>query len=281
MGEIYKARDTRLNRFVAIKVLPADRMTDEGRKQRFIREAQAASALNHPNIICIYDIAIDNGRDYIVMEYVAGKTLDTLVPHTGMRKRELLKIAIQLAEGLSAAHAAGIVHRDVKPSNVMVSETGLVKILDFGLAKLTERAEISGDEVTRTLEPKTDAGTIVGTFAYMSPEQLEGRKVDARSDIFSFGLLLYEMLSGKRAFRAETPMATVAAILNREPEPLTEIAPGLPKELERIVTRCLRKDVARRSQSMAEIKIALEEPKEETESVGMVPAAGKPARRWR
>jgi serine/threonine protein kinase len=193
MGEVYKARDTRLSRSVAIKVLPAERLADEGRKQRFIQEAQAASALNHPNIITIHDIAIDNGRDYLVMEYVPGKTLDALIPRAGMRLSELLRTAIQVAEGLSAAHSAGIIHRDLKPANIMVSgpessgHPGLVKILDFGLAKLTEPVEVTEEEATRTLKPQTDAGTVMGTAAYMSPEQVEAKPLDARSDIFSFG----------------------------------------------------------------------------------------------
>jgi len=169
MGEVYKARDSRLNRLVAIKALPAERVADEGRKRRFIQEAQAAPALNHPNIITIHDIASDNGRDYLVMEYVPGKTLDALIPRSGMRLGELLKIATQIAEGLSKAHGAGIIHRDLKPSNIMVSDDGLVKVLDFGLAKLTERSPVSEDDATRTISPKADDGTVMGTAAYMSP----------------------------------------------------------------------------------------------------------------
>ena len=171
MGEVYKARDPRLNRFVAIKVLPANRVSDPARKQRFIREAQAASALNHSNIITIYDIATDNGRDYIVMEYIAGKTLDALIHGTGMALAGLLKIAVQVADGLSKAHGEGIIHRDLKPSNIMVTEEGLVKVLDFGLAKLTERDGGTEDSATRTFHANTEDGTVMGTAAYMSPEQ--------------------------------------------------------------------------------------------------------------
>jgi len=181
MGEVYKARDSRLNRFVAVKVLPADRVSDPRRKQRFMQEAQAASALNHPNIITLHDIAVDGDRDYLVMEYVAGKTLDTLIPRTGMRLDELLHIALQVAAGLSAAHAAGIVHRDLKPSNIMVSEKGWVKILDFGLAKLTEPSDASADAVTQDRSSTTEEGTVLGTAAYMSPEQAEGRMSDSRT----------------------------------------------------------------------------------------------------
>jgi Tol biopolymer transport system component len=281
MGEVYKARDIRLNRFIAIKVLPADRMADEGRKQRFIQEAQAASLLNHPNITSIYDIAIDNGRDYIVMEYVPGKSLDALIPRTGMRPGELLKFAIQAAEGLSAAHAAGIVHRDLKPSNIMVSETGIVKILDFGLAKLNERREITEDEATRTLKPTTGEGTVMGTAAYMSPEQAEGKPVDARSDIFSFGAVLYEMATGRRAFPGDSRAAVMAAVLNKEPRPPREATVGAPPELERIILRCLRKDPGKRQQHMTDVKVLLEELKEESES-GKSAAAmvSKSPRRW-
>ena len=170
MGVVYKARDTRLNRFVAIKVLPADKLGDAERRRRFIQEAQAASALNHPNILTIHEISSENGTDFMVMEYVQGKTLDALIPRKGMRLNEMLKLAIQMTDALSKAHAAGIVHRDLKPGNVMVTEDGLVKVLDFGLAKLTEVSD-TADTETATLQTQTDEGTIVGTVSYMSPEQ--------------------------------------------------------------------------------------------------------------
>src|SRR5215471_9158756 len=175
MGEVYRARDMRLDRLVAIKVLRAERTSDEERRRRFIEEAKATSALNHRNIITVYDIANEGGQDYLVMEYVSGRTLDALIPRAGMRLGELLTVAIEVAEGLSAAHAAGILHRDLKPSNIIVSDNGLVKILDFGLAKLTERREVAGDDVTRTIRSETEAGTVIGTPAYMSPEQTEGK----------------------------------------------------------------------------------------------------------
>jgi len=284
MGEVYKARHTRLDRDVAVKVLPQSFATETA-QERFQREARAASALNHPNIVTIYDISAADGVDFIAMELVPGRTLEDLLARRRPKVTETMKYAVQIAGALAAAHAAGIVHRDLKPSNVMITESGLVKVLDFGLAKLTDASEISEDDATRTAHVLSEEGTVMGSAPYMSPEQAEGRKVDARSDIFSFGVVLYEMLSGRRAFRAETRMATLAAVLNQEPAPLGEIAPGLPKELERIVTRCLRKDLARRSQSMAEIKIALEELKEETESgasVAMASAARRPVsrRRW-
>ena len=283
MGVVYEAIDRHLDRHVALKILPPEKIDNPARKLRFIQEAKAASALNHPNIITIYDISAADGVDYIAMERVTGRTLEELLSGHPLKTPEALKYAVQIADALAAAHAAGIVHRDLKPANVMVTASGLVKVLDFGLAKLTEESEVSESDATLKYA-LTEEGTVVGSAAYMSPEQAEGKKVDARSDIFSFGLVLYEMLSGKRAFPATSRMAIMVALLNAEPAPLGEIAPGLPRELERIVNRCLRKDLARRSQSMVEIKIALEELKEETESgasMSMAPAARWLATHWR
>jgi Tol biopolymer transport system component/predicted Ser/Thr protein kinase len=268
MGVVWKARDTRLDRFVAIKFLPPDKTANPDRKMRFAQEARAASALNHPRIITIYDIDHADGSDFIAMEYVSGKTLDQLIPAKGMKVVDAVRYAMQIADALAAAHAAGIVHRDLKPANVMVSDTGQVKVLDFGLAKLQEES-VSGEyENTRTIvqQAKTEEGTIVGTACYMSPEQAEGQKVDARSDIFSFGSVLYEMLTGKRAFRGETKVATLAAILRSDPEPVDKQVEGVPRELARIVQRCLRKDPDERAQGMADLRIALKEIKEESES---------------
>jgi serine/threonine protein kinase len=183
MGIVYKARDTHLDRFVAIKVLPPELVADPDRKRRFVQEAKAASALKHPNIITIHDIASDNGTDFIVMEYVDGKTLGQTIARRGIKLNEVLKYAIQIADGLAKAHAVGIIHRDLKPGNVMVGEGGLVKVLDFGLAKLTERPQIREEESTRSIPPWTEEGTILGTASYMSPEQAAGKSVDARSDI--------------------------------------------------------------------------------------------------
>ena len=262
MGVVYEALDSHLGRRVALKILPPEKIANPARKQRFIQEAKAASSLNHPNIITIYDIGAADSVDYIAMELVQGQTIEDLLANRRLKVAETLKYAVQIADALAAAHAAGIVHRDLKPANVMVTESGLVKVLDFGLAKLSEKAEFSDEDATRTAGALTEEGSVVGSAAYMSPEQAEGRKVDTRSDIFSFGAVLYEMLSGKRAFRADSRMATMAAVLNQEPPALNEV----PKELQRIVTRCLRKELVRRSQSMAEIKIELEDLKEETES---------------
>ena len=237
MGVVYRALDTHLNRTVAIKVLPAGAVVDPGRRQRFVQEARAASALDHPNIITIHDIAENEGQHFIVMQYVAGKTLREFLRRGGLGLSDALNYAIQIADGLSQAHARGIIHRDLKPENVMVTDQSQVKILDFGLAKLTELAE--GDEfaATQSMKPnqpaQTEAGTILGTVAYMSPEQAEGKKVDARSDIFSFGSVLYEMLTGRRAFQGETKVSTLSAILHKEPKPFSEVLPALPREIER------------------------------------------------
>jgi serine/threonine protein kinase len=279
MGVVYKGRDVRLNRSVAIKVLPRDKMSDPDRKRRFIQEAKAASALNHPNIITIHDIGNESGIDFIVMEHVAGKTLDQRIPRKGMKLNEALKVAVQMADALAKAHSAGIIHRDLKPGNVMVTNDGRVKILDFGLAKLTEVE--NDEEGTRTTQPQTETGTIVGTVSYMSPEQAEGKKVDARSDIFSFGSVLYEMVTGQKAFQGDSKMSTVAAILNQEPKPISQVAPGIAGELEKIINRCLRKDRERRYQYMADIKITLQEVQEESDSgaVAETPAAAGTTRR--
>src|SRR5512137_523746 len=177
MGVVYKARDTHLDRFAALKVLPPEKVSDPDRKRRFIQEAKAASALNHPSIITIYDIDQADGVDFIAMEYVAGKTLDDLIPRKGMRLSLALKYSVQIADALARAHGAGIIHRDLKPSNVMVDDHGLVKVLDFGLAKLTEAGPIGEDASTRTVEATTEKGTILGTVAYMSPEQAEGKHI--------------------------------------------------------------------------------------------------------
>ncbi len=264
MGVVYKARDTRLDRFVALKVISPDPKADPDRRHRFVLEAKAASALNHPGIVTVHEIAREGDVDFIVMEHVPGRTLDQLIPRDGMRVRDALACGVQIADALAAAHAAGIVHRDLKPANLMITEAGRVKVLDFGLAKLREHGPVSEDDPTERV--KTKEGTILGTCAYMSPEQAEGRTVDPRSDIFSFGLVLYEMLTGQRAFRRDSKIATLAAILREDPAPPRERNEEVPPELERIVLRCLRKDPARRFQTMADLKVALAELKEESDS---------------
>ena len=221
MGIVYKARDTQLGCLVAIKALPPDRVADAERRKRFVQEARAASALNHPSIVTIHEIFEAQGTDYIVMEFVPGKTLDHIISRRGLRIPEALMYSIQVADALAKAQQAGIVHRDLKPANVMVCDDGRVKILDFGLAKLTERTSASDDSqatVTRPMEsgPQTEEGSVIGTVAYMSPEQAEGRPIDARSDIFSFGAVLYEMLSGHRPFQGDSKMATLASVIREE-----------------------------------------------------------------
>jgi len=286
MGVVWKARDTRLDRFVALKVLPAAKMRDPERKRRFVQEAKTASALNHPNIITIYDIDQADGADFIAMEFVPGKALDQLIPRKGLRLNETLDYAIEVADALAAAHAAGIVHRDLKPGNVMLNDSGCVKVLDFGLAKLTERGGASEFARTETMAdvPHTDDGMILGTLSYMSPEQAEGKKVDARTDIFSFGAVLYEMITGRRAFAGKSAVSILAAVLRDEPKPAAEIIPGLPHDLDRIVTRCLRKDPNQRYQHAGDLKIDLQLAREETAAGGSAIRERMPAKagagRW-
>ncbi len=279
MGVVYKARDTHLDRFVAIKVLPPEKVADPDRKRRFVQEAKAASALNHPNIITIHDIAADAGADFIVMELVAGRALDAVIGRHGLKLAETLKYAVQIADALATAHEAGIIHRDLKPGNVMVTEKGQVKVLDFGLAKLTEVADPAA-EATQTLRPEpaplTEQGAVLGTVSYMSPEQTEGKKVDPRSDIFSFGSLLYEMVTGHRAFAGDSKMSTITAILRDDPKPVSQVGEPVPRELEKIINRCLRKDPDRRLQHMDDVKNLLEELKEESDS-GKLLAGAPPA----
>ena len=288
MGEVYRATDKRLHRTVALKVLRSDRVVDEDRRRRFIQEARAVSALNHPHIVVLYDILSEKGSDVLVMEYLPGKTLDQVIPKRGLRLKDALRYSIQIADALAASHHAGVVHRDLKPGNIMISESGSVKLLDLGLAKLFEPPQAGEDHSTRPVAettPLTEEGTIVGTAGYMSPEQAEGKAVDARSDTFSFGCVLYEMVTGQRAFQGKSGVSTLNAILHDEPRPASQVGRGIPHELERIITMCLRKDPGRRWQSMEDVRNALEELKEESDSGELAeaearPAAGKRTRRW-
>jgi eukaryotic-like serine/threonine-protein kinase len=266
MGIVYKARDTHLDRFVAIKVLPPELVADPDRKRRFVQEAKAASALNHPNIITIHDIASENGRDFIVMEFIEGKTLDQLIPRRGMKLSDVLKYGIQISDALAKAHAAGIIHRDLKPGNIMVSEGGLVKVLDFGLAKLIGSSQLGQTGETNNVQSQTKQGMVLGTASYMSPEQAAGKPLDARSDIFSFGSVLYEMVTGQRAFEGDSTISTLSAVLREDPKPAGQIVSGIPPELERVVQRCLRKDPERRFQHLDDVKVFLEEALEKAGS---------------
>ena len=242
MGEVWRARDSRLQREVAIKVLPSEVASDAGRLKRFEKEARSASALNHPNIVTIYDIGQSDSVSYIAMEFVEGKTLRELLFAGALPIKTVLSIASQMAEGLARAHEAGIVHRDLKPENVMVTKDGLVKILDFGLAKLTYTGVDSGEGTNIPTETGTGAGVVLGTVGYMSPEQAGGQPVDFRSDQFSVGSILYELLTGKRAFQKKTGVDTLSAILNDDPQPLKELNPQTPAPLRWLVERCLAKD---------------------------------------
>ncbi len=284
MGVVYRAFDTHLDRAVAIKILRPEVTVSPERKRRFVQEAKAASALNHPNIIHYYDIDTSDGTGFIAMEFVPGKTLDQLIGRRGLPLKDVLKYAIQMADGLARAHSAGIVHRDLKPANIIVGDDGRLKLLDFGLAKLTETVPGDPDDATATLTaaetPQTEEGSIVGTAAYMSPEQAEGKPVDARSDIFSFGSVLYEMVTGRRAFEGPTRLSTLSAVVNKEPPPLAGAAPNLPPDFEKIIARCLRKDPDRRTRHMDDVRLALEDLKDDSES-GKIsrPPAPPPARR--
>ncbi len=254
MGEVYRARDTKLGREIAIKVLPAETSSDPERRQRFEQEARSASALNHPNILTIYDIAESDGSLYIAMELVEGKTLRELIASgEPLATRKLLDIAVQTAEGLSKAHSAGIVHRDLKPENLMVSRDGYVKILDFGLAKLTEAVSEEASVLPTAIAAPTQPGTVMGTAGYMSPEQASGQQVDFRSDQFTLGSILYEMATGRRAFQRKTGAETLVAIIREEPEPLSQAAPKAPAPVRWIVERCLAKDPEERYASTKDL----------------------------
>jgi predicted Ser/Thr protein kinase len=270
MGVVYKARDTLLGRFVALKVLPPDCASDPARRLRFVAEAKAASALQHPGIVAVHDVLSVDGRDVIVMEHVAGETLEQKMGQRALPLGRALRYAEQVADALACAHAAGIVHRDLKPSNVMVTAEDTAKVLDFGLAKLSEAPFPEDDAPTLSAghldAPATRAGAVVGTLAYMSPEQAQGRLVDARSDIFSLGVLLYQMLTGRHPFWRGSSLETLSAIREAEPEPPTRVAPGVPPEVERAVLRCLRKEPSRRWQSASDLKAVLQDLREDSES---------------
>jgi serine/threonine protein kinase len=277
MGDVYKAQDTRLNRFVAIKMLPAKMSADPDRRRRFVQEAQAASALNHPNIITIYDIVSEGDALYMVMEFVTGTTLHDSIPAGGLPVPQVLQYGAQMADALNAAHVAGIIHRDLKPSNVMITRSGLVKILDFGLAKLTDLTGQFDNRGPNALGPLTQEGAILGTVSYMSPEQAEGKPVDARSDIFSFGSVLYEMVTGRRAFDAGSSISTLSSVLRDDVKPVVDVAPGTPPLLEAIISRCLPKDPNARWQSMKEVENALTSLKRSLDSgVFYPPTQGLP-----
>jgi eukaryotic-like serine/threonine-protein kinase len=283
MGEVYRARDTRLNRDVAVKILPASFSADPERLQRFAQESRAAAALNHPNILSIYDIGEANGAPYVVSELLEGETLrDRLRNGPLSSTRKAIDYAQQTARGLAAAHEKGIIHRDLKPENLFVTEDGRVKILDFGLAKFT-RPEANLADDAPTMQVATEAGTVLGTAGYMAPEQVRGKATDARSDIFSFGAILYEMLSGKRAFHGDSAADTMSAILKEDPPDLNETNRNVSPALDRIVRHCLEKSPAERFQSARDVAFNLEALSDVSASTrGGVKALPEetPARRW-
>jgi eukaryotic-like serine/threonine-protein kinase len=260
MGIVYKARDKRLNRTVVIKTLRPDRVEDREKKNRFIQEAQAASALNHPNIVTIHDIATVDNIEFIVMEYVHGRPLDRIILDNGLDVDTALKYAIQIASALEAAHSSGIIHRDLKPGNVMVTTNELVKLLDFGLAKLTEKPKQELDVTTTVHDrvPTTAEGALVGTIAYMSPEQALADVLDGRSDLFSFGAVLYEMITGQRAFQGSSAIATLCGVLREDPALPSTINARVPSALDALVMRCLQKRPTDRFKNAKELKAELE-----------------------
>jgi TolB-like protein/Tfp pilus assembly protein PilF len=263
MGEVYRARDTRLPRDVAIKVLPAELASNPERLGRLEREARAASALNHPNIVTVYDAGREEGVFYLAMELVVGKSLRELLAEGPLPQRRLAAIAVQIADGLAKAHAADIVHRDLKPENIMVSADGFVKILDFGLAKSVPLAREGRESRAETLEHETEPGLILGTVGYMSPDQASGRPVDFRSDQFSFGAILYELATGRRAFSGATAIETLSAILKEDPPSLEVVRPGLPEPLRWVTERCLAKDPEERYASTKDLVRDLERLREQ------------------
>src|SRR5436190_1818143 len=262
MGEVWRAVDTRLDRSVAVKLLPRDFAQNANLKSRFEREAKTISQLHHPHICTLFDVGHEQGHDFLVMELIEGESLAERLARGPLPLDQALRYAIEIADALSKAHRQGIVHRDLKPGNVMITPSG-AKLLDFGLAKYSASAQgiFSGTTAIAApteQKPLTAEGTIVGTPQYMAPEQLEGLDADARTDVFAFGALLYEMVTGKRAFEGRTRTSLIAAIVDREPQPMSIVQPAAPAPLERVVAVCLRKDPNDRWQSAHDVKLELE-----------------------
>ena len=281
MGEVYDAIDPALGRHVALKVLEADAVSDAKRLARFVQEARSASALNHPHLVPIYEIGVQANIHFIAMEKIDGSTLRTVFSSERLPLKRTLELMPQITDAVAAAHGAGIVHRDLKPENIMVSRAGYAKVLDFGLAKLQPEAPFPSSTSARTLLRPTDAGTILGTVGYMSPEQAQGKPADERSDIFSLGCVLYEAVAGTRAFSAATPIDTLHKLIHEDPPPLSEVSPIVPDEVQRIVGKAMAKDPEQRYQSAKEMTIDLRDAARKTESPSRVDVApARPRGRW-
>ena len=278
MGEVYRARDTRLDRTVAVKILSSHLSESPEAKHRFDREARAISSLNHPNICTLYDVGREGGVDFLVMEFLEGETLAERLRKGPLAAEQLLKYGKEICEGLEKAHKTDVIHRDLKPGNIMLTKAG-AKLMDFGLAKATPGHNLQDSSSTATWsgaaadQPLTALGTVVGTIPYMSPEQVEGKEADARSDIFALGAVLYEMATGKRAFEGKTAASVIAAVLERTPPPISTIQPASPPALDRVVKTCLAKDPDERFQSVHDVKLQLQWIAEEGTQSGVPVAA--------
>src|SRR5882762_5973856 len=286
MGEVYLAQDTKLDRKVALKILPADVGTNRDRMERFVREAKSAAALNHPNIAHIYEIGESNGTHFIAMEFIDGETLRVKIHRGKAPLPKLLKYLIQVAQGLSKAHAAGIVHRDLKPENIMITRDDYAKVLDFGLAKLVEpqRAFESGqagssEVATAIMQQQSIPGMVMGTIGYMSPEQASGRvnEIDHRSDIFSFGCILFEAVTGQRAFEGRDALDSLHKIVHAPTPQLKDVNPLAPDDLQRVVRRCLAKEPEKRYQSMKEVALEIDDLQQELKSASELEYSAQPA----
>ena len=282
MGEVYRARDTRLGRTVAIKVLPAGAAADPERRRRFEQEARAASALNHPHICVLHDIGSDGGTDFLVMEHLDGQSLAERLGKGPLPLEQALDVGIEIADALAVAHKQGIIHRDLKPANVMLTKAG-AKLLDFGLAKLrVPGAHLGADfsSLPTQASPETQKGTILGTLAYMAPEQLEGKEADARGDLFSFGAMLYEMLTGRRAFEGTSPASVISAVMSSHPQPVSRLQPTSPPALDRVLTRCLAKDPDERWESARDMAAELRWMREANLNADVAPSSARRTRQW-
>src|SRR6202521_2063864 len=276
MGEVYRARDTRLDRIVAIKVLPTHLADRPELRERFEREARTIASLNHPHICTLHDIGRQGAIDYLVMEYLEGETLAQRLNKGFLPLEQVLQYAIEIADALDKAHRKGVTHRDLKPGNIMLTKSG-TKLLDFGLAKLKQEsapANVPLSELPTAKDPLTAQGSIVGTLQYMAPEQLEGKEVDARTDIFAFGVVMYEMATGKRAFEGKSQASLMVAILERDPLPMASLQPMTPHALDRVVKKCLAKEPEKRWQAASDICDELKWIAEGGSQVGLAPTAG-------